>query len=184
MEVECPFCGAARVPVVIESVPMVRMSRAATLAAALAIAGCRSEPTPIAQDPAAAKPTPSPVAKPTPAADAGLVDDPGGRMLYSTGSTHLLSAILTRVSGRPTLDLARDWLGRLPGFAIAGWERDPQGIYFGGNQMVMAPRSLLAFGELYRNGGRLAGGTQLISRGWIDQSWTPRTASGGTPPER
>jgi CubicO group peptidase (beta-lactamase class C family) len=42
-----------------------------------------------------------------------FVDEPGGTMLYSTGSTHLLSAILTRVTGRSTLELARDWLGRL-----------------------------------------------------------------------
>jgi len=106
-----------------------------------------------------------------------FVDEPGGRMLYSTGSTHLLSAILTRATGKPTLQLAREWLGALPGFAIAGWERDPQGIYFGGNQMAMTPRSLLAFGELYRNGGRMPGGPQIVSRAWIDQSWTPRTAS-------
>ncbi|MFC7398973.1 serine hydrolase domain-containing protein [Chelatococcus sp. GCM10030263] len=106
-----------------------------------------------------------------------FADDPGGAMLYSTGSTHLLSAILTRVTGRSTLQLARDWLGPLKGFAITAWERDPQGIYLGGNQMAMSPRSLLAFGELYRNGGRAPDGKQLISRAWIDQSWTPRTAS-------
>jgi CubicO group peptidase (beta-lactamase class C family) len=106
-----------------------------------------------------------------------FVDDPGGAMLYSTGSTHLLSAILTRVTGRSTLQLARDWLGPLKGFAITAWERDPQGIYLGGNQMAMSPRSLLAFGELYRNGGRTPDGRQLVSRAWIDQSWTPRTSS-------
>jgi hypothetical protein len=53
-------------------------------------------------------------------------------MIYSTGSTHLLSAILTRQTGRSTLALARDWLGPLEGFAIASWERDPQGLYLGG----------------------------------------------------
>ncbi|WP_225833687.1 serine hydrolase domain-containing protein [Pseudomonas sp. MM211] len=46
-------------------------------------------------------------------------DEPGGRMIYSTGSTHLLSAILTRQSGRSTLQLARDWLGPQDGFQIA-----------------------------------------------------------------
>ncbi|HUG60895.1 MAG TPA: serine hydrolase [Methylomirabilota bacterium] len=106
-----------------------------------------------------------------------FVDEPGGRMLYSTGSTHVLSAILTRTAGRSTLELARDWLGPLEDFAIASWDRDPQGIYFGGNQMAMSPRSLLAFGELYRNGGRTADGRQLISEAWIAQSWEPRTQS-------
>lgn len=105
-----------------------------------------------------------------------FVGEPGGGMLYSTGNTHLLSAILTRVAGRSTLALARDWLAPLEGFAIADWMRDPQGIYFGGNQMAMSPRSLLAFAELYRNGGR-AGGRQVLPRDWIEQSWRPRTQS-------
>jgi CubicO group peptidase (beta-lactamase class C family) len=105
-----------------------------------------------------------------------FVDDPGGGMLYSTGNSHLLSAILTRESGRSTLALARDWLAPLDGFAIADWLRDPQGIYLGGNQMAMSPRAMLAFGELYRNGGR-AGGRQVIPAAWIEQSWQPRTQS-------
>ncbi|MDY6948088.1 MAG: serine hydrolase [Pseudomonadota bacterium] len=104
-------------------------------------------------------------------------DEPGGGMIYSTGSTHLLSAILTRQTGRSTLQLARDWLGPLDGFAITSWTRDPQGIYMGGNEMAMSPRSLLAFGELYRAGGVTPTGRRLISRGWIDASWQSRTRS-------
>ena len=106
-----------------------------------------------------------------------FVDEPGGRMLYSTGSSHLLSAVLTRASNRSTLALARDWLGTVPGFAISDWERDPQGIYLGGNQMAMSPRSLLAFGELYRNGGRTPDGRQVVPQHWIALSWEPRTQS-------
>jgi CubicO group peptidase (beta-lactamase class C family) len=104
-------------------------------------------------------------------------DDPGGAMLYSTASTHLLSAILTKVSGKSTLALARQWLGPLEGFRIGAWDRDPQGIYLGGNQMAMSPRSMLAFGELYRNGGRTASGQQLVSAAWIAASWQHRTNS-------
>jgi CubicO group peptidase (beta-lactamase class C family) len=106
-----------------------------------------------------------------------FVDEPGGNMLYSTGSTHLLSAILTRTTGRSTLELSRDWLGTVPGFAITAWERDPQGIYLGGNQMAMSPRSLLAFGELYRNGGVTPDGARVLSEDWIAQSWQQRTNS-------
>lgn len=104
-------------------------------------------------------------------------DEPGGRMIYSTGSTHLLSAILTRRTGRSTLQLARDWLGPLDDFSITAWTRDPQGIYMGGNEMAMSPRSLLAFGELYRNGGVTPAGERLISQEWIDASWQRRTQS-------
>ncbi|MBS7538460.1 serine hydrolase domain-containing protein [Ancylobacter lacus] len=106
-----------------------------------------------------------------------FADTPGGAMLYSTGSTHLLSAILTRATGRPTLALARDWLGAVEGFSIANWERDPQGIHFGGNQMAMRPTSLLAFAELYRRGGRNAAGARIVPEAWIAESWRARTAS-------
>ena len=108
---------------------------------------------------------------------APFVDEPGGGMLYSTASTHLLSAILTKVGGKPTLALARDWLRPLEDFRIGAWERDPQGVYLGGNQMAMSARSLLAFGELYRNGGRTPEGEQLIPEDWIRQSWQSRTRS-------
>lgn len=107
---------------------------------------------------------------------APFTQDPGGRMQYSTASSHLVSAILTKVTGRSTLDLARDWLGDVPGFAITGWERDPQGVYLGGNQRAMSTRSLLAFGALYANGGR-AEGQQVVPEAWIAESWRMRTAS-------
>ena len=103
--------------------------------------------------------------------------EPDGEMLYSTASTHLLSAILTRVGKKTTLALAREWLEQVDGFRIGAWERDPQGIYLGGNQMAMSARSLMAFGELYRNGGKAANGRQIVSQSWIDRSWTARTNS-------
>ena len=103
--------------------------------------------------------------------------NPGGRMLYSTGSTHLLSAILTEAGGETTLDLAEDWFAPVEDFDLADWERDPQGVYLGGNQMAMSPRSLLAFGEVYRTGGLAPDGTRLLSEEWIDESWTRRTSS-------
>jgi CubicO group peptidase (beta-lactamase class C family) len=105
-----------------------------------------------------------------------FVDEPGGRMLYSTGSTHLLSAILTRATGMSTLEYARTRLARPLGIELAGWTRDPQGVYFGGNEMLMRPADMLAFGELYRNGGS-HDGTQIVPEPWIRESWVRRTSS-------
>ncbi|RLP22957.1 serine hydrolase [Mesorhizobium sp. YM1C-6-2] len=103
--------------------------------------------------------------------------EPGGPMLYSTGSTHLLSAILTKTGGKSTRELAREWLGPVEGFSIDAWDRDPQGIYVGGNQMAMTARSLAAFGELYRNGGRNKAGEQVVPEDWVKASWQVRTHS-------
>jgi CubicO group peptidase (beta-lactamase class C family) len=105
-----------------------------------------------------------------------FVAEPGGRMLYSTGSYHLLSAALTEASGRSTLALARDWLGEPLGIDIPPWTRDPQGFYLGGNNMMLAPRALLRFGEMYRAGGAWRG-AQVLPREWVEASWTPRTSS-------
>ena len=108
-----------------------------------------------------------------------FVDRPGGGWLYSTGNTHLLSAILTDASGRSTLELAREWLGEPLDINVPAWTRDPQGIYFGGNEMALSPRALLAFGEMYRNGGVNGDGERVVSAEWIKQSWTPKTFGRG-----
>lgn len=105
-----------------------------------------------------------------------FVDEPGGAMLYSTGSSHLVSAMLTRASGRSTLELAREWLGKPLGITISPWPRDPQGVYFGGNDMLMSPRDLARFGELYRLGG-VIDGKRILPAEWIAASWTPRAVS-------
>ncbi len=105
-----------------------------------------------------------------------LEDVPGRVMTYSTGNTHLLSAILTRATGRSTLEFARDALAEPLGFRLPEWPRDPQGVYFGGNDMEMTPRQMLAFGELYLNGGR-SGHAQIVPERWVEASLVPRTES-------
>ena len=105
-----------------------------------------------------------------------MVDRPGGRMIYSTGSTHLLSAVLTRATSMSTLEYGRLHLARPLGITLPGWLRDPQGIYFGGNEMMLTPRAMLAVGDLYRRGGSIDG-FEVVSRDWVRESFTPRTAS-------
>ncbi|WP_236635805.1 serine hydrolase domain-containing protein [Paracoccus aminophilus] len=107
---------------------------------------------------------------------APFIARPGARMAYSTASTHLASAMLTAASGRPMMQLARDWLGGVPGFRITSWARDPQGIYIGGNEMAMSTRSLMAFGAIYAAQG-YAGGRQVLPLDWIKQSWVRRGTS-------
>jgi CubicO group peptidase (beta-lactamase class C family) len=97
-------------------------------------------------------------------------------MIYSTGSSHLLSAIVTRASGLSTLEFARRHLASPLGITIPAWTRDPQGIYLGGNEMHMRPRDLLTIGELYLNRGR-AGDRQVVSEAWVRESSEPRTSS-------
>lgn len=103
-------------------------------------------------------------------------DMPGGRMIYSTGSTHVLGAALAAATGKSLLTLARERLGAPLGIAVPEWRRDPQGFYFGGNEMTLTPRALLRIALLMRDRGRYAG-TQIIPESWIAASVTPRTRS-------
>jgi CubicO group peptidase (beta-lactamase class C family) len=108
--------------------------------------------------------------------DRPLIGDPGGDLEYSTGSTHLLSAILTKATRKSTWQFAQEVLGTPLGITIARWPRDPQGIYFGGNEMLMTPRQMLAFGELYLNNGR-AKGRQVVPADWVETSCKGRGRS-------
>jgi CubicO group peptidase (beta-lactamase class C family) len=105
-----------------------------------------------------------------------LIAEPGSTMVYSTGNTHLLSAILTRATRKSTYAFARERLAKPLGITLPAWQRDPQGIYFGGNQMRLSPRALIKFGELYRNGGRYRD-RQIVPADWIAASLKPRTRS-------
>ncbi|HEX2760133.1 MAG TPA: serine hydrolase [Rhizomicrobium sp.] len=105
-----------------------------------------------------------------------MLDVPGGRMIYSTGSTHILGAVLATATGKSLLALARERLGKPLGIEIPGWRRDPQGFYFGGNEMTLTPRGMLKLAALVRDRGRVAG-TQVIAQNWIDASLIRRTQS-------
>ena len=105
-----------------------------------------------------------------------MVSDPGTSMEYSTGTSHILSAILTKATGRSTHQFANEALAAPLGFSLARWPRDPQGIYFGGNEMLLTPRQMIAFGELYLNRGRVRG-RQIVPAEWVETSCRPRTRS-------
>ena len=105
-----------------------------------------------------------------------LLAPPGTAMQYSTGNSHLLSAILGAATRSSTWRFANDALGKPLGFALARWPQDPQGVYFGGNDMLMTPRQMLAFGELYLNRGRV-GAAQIVPQSWVEQSFVPRGRS-------
>jgi CubicO group peptidase (beta-lactamase class C family) len=110
------------------------------------------------------------------ALDRPMVSDPGTSMEYSTGTSHILSAILTKATKKSTHQFATEVLARPLGITLARWTRDPQGIYFGGNEMSMTPRQMVTFGEMWRNGGR-AKGQQVVPAAWVETSCRPRTRS-------
>ncbi len=101
-----------------------------------------------------------------------MLAEPGTRFGYSTGDYHLLAAVLTRATGASLHEIAREWMGRPLGVEIPPWNRDPQGVFMGGNNMALTPRAMAAFGEAIRTGE-----PALVPPRWIAESWTPRTRS-------
>ena len=105
-----------------------------------------------------------------------MADRPGGNMIYSTGSTHILGAALATATKKSLLALARERLGAPLKIEIPGWTADPQGFYFGGNEMALSPRAMLKIALLMRDRGRF-GDAQVIPESWIAASLVPRTQS-------
>lgn len=100
----------------------------------------------------------------------------GGRMIYSTGTTHVLGAAIAVATGKDLRQLARERLGAPLDIDVASWTRDPQGYYFGGNEMALSPQAMLRVALMLRDGGRFAG-AQVIDQAWVTASQVARTAS-------
>ena len=77
-----------------------------------------------------------------------MASDPGTEWVYNGGCSHLLSAILTKTTGESTLEFARKYLFEPLGITDVRWPRDPQGIYYGGQDIWLTPRDMVKFGQL------------------------------------
>lgn len=114
------------------------------------------------------------------ALDRPMVDDVGGRMIYSTGSSHLVAVILEKATGQSLRAFAQEHLFDPLGERIGAWQKDPEGYYFGGNNLAVTPRALLKFGQLYLRGGSVLESGQrvpVIPPTWIGASWNLRVLS-------
>lgn len=114
-----------------------------------------------------------------------------GEFQYSTASSHLLSAIITRTTGMCAREFANKHLfgpigmREIPdhemksftlddvfGKNVTGWIKDPQGNTTGGWGLTITPRDMARFGFLYLNRG-IWDDKQVISAAWIDESIAP-----------
>jgi len=103
-----------------------------------------------------------------------------GRMVYSTGTSHLLSVIITKASGMSTKAFAERYLFGPMGIEVGGWDRDPQGYYMGGNNMALKPVDLLKIGQMLIDDG-VWEGERIISKEWIKDSFKTYTYSNYNP---
>jgi CubicO group peptidase (beta-lactamase class C family) len=114
------------------------------------------------------------------ALDQPMTDRPGGDMVYSTGSSHLLSVILAKATGQSTRAFANKHLFDPMGIAVGGWDRDPQGYYMGGNNMALRPAGMVKIGQMVMNDG-VYQGKQIVSEDWLRDSFRTYTRSNFNP---
>lgn len=95
--------------------------------------------------------------------------EPGTKSLYSTADVHLVSGMLTKASGMSSMEFAIKYLFEPMRIVIKDWTTDPQGIYFGGNEMFFTTRNMAALGLLYLNKGNL-NNLQIVPEEWINNS--------------
>lgn len=84
---------------------------------------------------------------------------------YCSPGYHLLSALVTRVTGAAAEDFARARLFDPLGITDIRWPRDPQGVNQGAGDLQMQPLDLLRIGHLLLRRGR-RDGAQLVPTAW------------------
>lgn len=105
-----------------------------------------------------------------------MVDEPGGDMVYSTGTSHLLSVILSRATDMSTRDFAIKYLFEPMDVSVGGWDRGPQGYYMGGNNMALQPKGMIKIGQMVMNGGTYRD-RRIVSEEWLRDSFQTYTRS-------
>ncbi len=106
-----------------------------------------------------------------------LAHDPGTCFNYCDGGSHLLSAILTKVSGQSALSFARQNLFPFLGVEKAEWKEN-QGINLGGSGLHLRAIDMAMLGYLYSCNGELEN-HPVISASWVREA--TRVQSAGHP---
>ncbi|ANE48896.1 hypothetical protein SY83_12725 [Paenibacillus swuensis] len=102
--------------------------------------------------------------------------DPARRdaFLYRSPDSHLLSAILTRVSGMPAHEYAQAKLFAPLGIAGTAWRADPQGHTAGHIGLRLTARDMAKLGQLVLREGDWHG-RRVVPAAWIRDAVRPHT---------
>lgn len=100
--------------------------------------------------------------------DRPMAHAPGETFYYNSGNPHLLSAIITKLTGKTARDYGVARLFGPLGIAPPNWRHDAQGLSTGGGGLVLQPRDMAKIGYLYLRKGEWEG-KQLLPPGWIEK---------------
>lgn len=95
---------------------------------------------------------------------------PGNQYNYSSGDSHLLSAIIQKKTGMKTTEFADQYL--FEPLNIKNREFiEKNNVALGGNGLVLTPRDMAKIGLLYLNDGEWDG-KKVLSQDWVKESTT------------
>jgi CubicO group peptidase (beta-lactamase class C family) len=106
---------------------------------------------------------------------AEVADPPGQRFTYSSATSHVLSAIVTRATGESVAEYLRPRLFEPLGFQAHSWEADPEGYSSGGNGLSLRSVDFLKWGVLHLRDGWWDG-RRVLPEGWVRQATTARVS--------
>jgi len=98
--------------------------------------------------------------------DLPMGSEPGSRFLYCNANCHVLSALITRVTGTNALGFARSELFAPLGVDDVAWPADPKGNNYGWGDLQLHPRDMARLGQLFLQSGRWAG-RQVVPENWL-----------------
>jgi CubicO group peptidase (beta-lactamase class C family) len=87
--------------------------------------------------------------------------EPGSTFAYCAGNMHVVSAVLTRVTGETAADYARVKLFDPLGIEQVSWPKDSDGISHGFADLKLAPRDMAKLGYLWLHHG-MWNGKQIV----------------------
>jgi CubicO group peptidase (beta-lactamase class C family) len=99
--------------------------------------------------------------------------EPGAFYRYSTHGSHMLSAIITKVTGLSLEDFLNEYLFYPMDIYEAQWELSPEGLTAGGMGLSLFPYSLAKIAQMLLNNG-LYNGMQLISSEYLRMATVPQ----------
>lgn len=104
--------------------------------------------------------------------DLPMRHEPGTHWVYSTGASHILSAIITETTGMSALSFAREYLFDRINGTNGAWNADPQGISTGGTQLWLTPRTMARLGLLLLKNGTWKG-DEIVTAEFAEDATSP-----------
>lgn len=98
-----------------------------------------------------------------------IVKEPGSTFLYNSMGSHVLSAIVTKVTGQNVIDYLKPRLFEPLGVSGIDWETDPAGNNTGGWGLRLHTEDMAKFGQLFLQDG-VWEGRRLLPEGWVAEA--------------